>query len=170
MLLESLVRFYDENHEYAARFVAFTSRDSPLSLRMLDWLVTNYAKKHNVSFQIRIGDKETNFNVFLEYKAQLRAYSKRFFDPFCRRERVEIVNALGEKQVTTVAQMCFFRWAFTTGIVDYALQNKEAIEEDMAQVIKATDGAASKAAKRQELTKAAIKSCTKTFCHITVQF
>ena len=33
------------------------------------------------------GNCPTTFNVFLNYKSQLRAYSKKLFDPFCRHER-----------------------------------------------------------------------------------
>ena len=49
-----------------------------LSLRLIDWFVTNYAKKYNVSFL----NKSQHIVVYLSYKSHLKAYSKKMFDPF----------------------------------------------------------------------------------------
>ncbi|NBQ47842.1 MAG: hypothetical protein EBU33_05230, partial [Sphingobacteriia bacterium] len=57
---------------------------SPISLRLVDYFVTNYAKKTNASF-MQMG---RHFLVYFNYKRELNAYSKRLFDPFCRRERI----------------------------------------------------------------------------------
>lgn len=155
-------------------FTEYSSRDSPISLRLLDWLVTNYAKKHNIVYALQKGDQHVNFNMFLEYKAQLKAYSKKFFDPFCRRERVTILNSRGEEQQTTVAQLNFFRWALQNKVIDYALLHKHSIEIDMLAVTKKRNTEDSHIVdppkKRRELSSAAIKMCTKTMCHITVRF
>jgi hypothetical protein len=57
---------------------------SPISLRLVDYFVTNYAKKMNTSFHLA----GKHFLVYFNYKRELNAYSKRLFDPFCRRERI----------------------------------------------------------------------------------
>ena len=53
---------------------------SIISLRLIDWFVTNYAKRHNIGYVI--GGQE--FMVYMSYKSQLKAYSKKLFDPFKR--------------------------------------------------------------------------------------
>jgi hypothetical protein len=169
-LFESLQRFYeDPEHLRALTLYTSSNRDSPVSLRLLDWLVTNYAKKHNVVYPIEGPDgAKGNFNMFMDYKAQLKAYSKRFFDPFCRRERIEIRNANGEAQTTTVAQMNFVKWMVVNKVGEYALRHKETIEQDMMEVSKKNKE--EEKTKRHELSSAAIKNCTKTYCHVTVRF
>lgn len=169
VLFDSLVRFYEEG-DHLAQFTTYTAKkgsvEDGISLRLLDWLVTNYAKSKNVVYALQGEDK--TFNVYMEYKAQLKAYSKRFFDPFCRRERVSITNAHGEDQETTVGQLNFLRWCIRCGVIRYAFENKDAIEADMLCVSKMKPK--TKDGKRQELSRAAIKACTKTYCHVTVRF
>ena len=85
---------------------------------MIDWFATNYSKKHNTIFMIyrdeygeRTLDETTEivsqFNVYNSYKSQLKAYSKKRFDPFCRRERIDIeINNIHLN--TTIGQLNFF--------------------------------------------------------------
>jgi hypothetical protein len=172
VLLRSLLKFYDDP-ERLGDVSLYTSKDSPISLRLLDWLVTNYAKKNNVVYVTSRHGAPHTFNMFMDYKAQLKAYSKKYFDPFCRRDRVTIENAMGIEQQTTVAQLNFFKWALVHGVVAYALQHKEVIEVDMLAVSKLRqddDTEDDRPKKRRELSSAAIKLCTKTLCHITVRF
>jgi hypothetical protein len=170
VLLDSLERFYKDNPDQAELFVRHASRESVVSLRLLDWFVTNYAKKHNVVYSI---GPDRSFNVFMDYKSQLKAYSKRFFDPFCRRDRVT-VTILEKPLETTVGQMNFFRWALIHGIVNYVVQNRVEIDTDMVCSSKVRDRQSHDKTevptKRHELSTAAIKSCTRTYCHVTVRF
>ena len=72
--------------------------------------------------------------MFLSYKGCLKAFSKRAFDPFARRERVELALFQGQDSntiFTTVAQLNFFKWCFLNGVLDYAIENKVTIEADM---------------------------------------
>ena len=75
--------------------------------------------------------KIIDLNVFLNYKAQLKAYSKKNFDPFCRRERVSFKYYNNKSVVTTVGQLNFFRWAIENGIIKYIQEHLEDIEADM---------------------------------------
>jgi hypothetical protein len=54
------------------------------------------------------------FTVHVAYKSSLDGYSKKFFDPFCRTERIEFQGF-----TTTIAQLNFIRWCIVNGIVDY---------------------------------------------------
>lgn len=166
-LSDSLLRFYeDPNNLYV--FTLYTSKDSPVSLRLLDWLVTNYAKKNNIAYTLDRDGISTNFNMFMDYKSQLKAYSKRFFDPFCRRERIEILNSNGVQQSTTIAQMNFIKWLVLNKVDEYAIRHKEIIEGDMLDVSKKNKEV--EKTRRHELSVAAIKNCTKTYCQVTVRF
>lgn len=175
VLFNSLMIFYNEpNSEWLDMFTQLTSKESDISLRLLDWLVTNYSKKNNIVYILNKSDEiKINFNMFMEYKAQLKAYSKRYFDPFCRRERVSITNSIGQIQETTVAQLNFFKWALLNKVIEYAMQHKDTIELDMLSVSKHKSKGGQESdqpKKRRELSSAAIKTCTKTLCHITVRF
>ena len=47
------------------------------------------------------------FNVFLSYRSQLNAYSKKQFDPFCRRNRIDFYFNETQFITTTVGQLNF---------------------------------------------------------------
>lgn len=175
VLLDSLRKFYaDPAHLRVLTDVLSqhsSGDESHISLRILDWLVTNYAKKHNIVYLVPDADGVPKpFNMFLEYKSQLKAYSKRFFDPFCRRERLDFVDADGETFHTTVGQLNFFRWALLHGVVEYGTRHNKSIEDDMMQSIKHRVSAGGTKPKRRELSRAAIKGCTKTHVKVTVRF
>jgi hypothetical protein len=107
-----------------------------VSLRIIDWFVTNYAKKHNLVIN-RDGNRKP-FIVFLEYKSQLKAYSKKQFDPFCRRSRIHYEYERGKRFETTIGQLNFFRWAIENQIVKYIMNHYDDIEKDMNNTLKTT--------------------------------
>jgi len=110
---------------------------SPVSLRLIDWFVTNYSKKNNVSYPLEetLPNTETKiarqFMVHFHYKRELKAYSKRLFDPFCRRERISFQVRGQPIEETTVGQLNFFRWALEKGVIAYILEHAADIERDM---------------------------------------
>ena len=149
LLKESLKKFYNIPGRIEI-LLSIVYQKTNLSLRLLDWLVTNYAKSKNIIYEIeKIGSKTGEtcaFNVFLNYKTQLKAYSKKQFDPFCRRERIEfeIDNSknpdLPSFIKTTIGQLNFFRWAIQNKIIDYAINNIKSIETNMINSIKHRKG------------------------------
>ena len=105
---------------------------SPISLRLVDYFVTNYSKKMNTSYMLN----GKHFLVYFNYKRELNAYSKRLFDPFCRRERIMFQAQGVEQFVTTVGQLNFFRWFIEKDILSYIDGNREMIEKDMVVTLK----------------------------------
>ncbi len=105
---------------------------STVSLRLIDYFVTNYAKKTNTSFT----QNGKHFLVYFNYKRELNAYSKRLFDPFCRRERISFQVRGMEAFITTVGQLNFFRWFIEKNILEYVTEQREAIEKDMNSTLK----------------------------------
>ncbi len=105
---------------------------SAISLRLIDYFVTNYAKKNNTSYILN----GRQFLVYFHYKRELNAYSKRLFDPFCRRERILFQAKGHESFVTTVGQLNFFRWAIEKEILRHITETRETIEKDMNTTLK----------------------------------
>ena len=158
LLLVSLNKFYQEggNRECIKDIL---NGEGKISLRIIDWFVTNYAKKKNIEYLIKtktssskrahthkknnLGQKSSKkdlakynsanrqINIFLSYKSQLRAYSKKQFDPFCRRNRIDFYFDETDYITTTVGQLNFFRWALQNNVIEYILNNYEEIENDM---------------------------------------
>jgi hypothetical protein len=126
LIVNSLQRFYSarEDREEILKLLEGTS---DISLRLIDWFVTNYAKQHNISYILN----NQEFLVYTNYKSQLKAYSKKLFDPFCRRERI-MFQITGQAMFqTTVGKLNFFRWALEKGVLDYIKLNMQKIEAAM---------------------------------------
>ena len=116
-----------------AEILPILTGSSPVSLRLIDWFVTNYSKKFNVSYPLADESGGTKqFMVHFHYKRELKAYSKRLFDPFCRRERISFqIRGQAPIEETTVGQLNFFRWAIEMGVIHYILAHVADIEKDM---------------------------------------
>ena len=72
----------------------------------------------------------------MNYKNQLKAYSKKLFDPFCRRERISFQIPGHEAFLTTVGKLNFFRWALEKGILNYIKTHQTDIEKEMNAAMK----------------------------------
>lgn len=116
LLLTSLERFFDVSQNNEQLFDILEHRKG-ISLRKLEWFVTNYSKAKQVTYTAPNGKM---FTVHVAYKSSLDGYSKKLFDPFCRTERIEFKGL-----TTTVAQLNFIRWCITNGIILYLLTEKE---------------------------------------------
>lgn len=125
LLLNNLISFYkDPLHlQYLLNAVHGTSH---VSLRIVDWFVTNYAKKYYTIYEVN-GNR---FKVYNDYKLKLKAYSKKRFDPFCRWERIQLPYETGVLE-TTIGQLNFFKWAIENRILQYIEDNYTCIETDM---------------------------------------
>jgi hypothetical protein len=126
LIIASLQRFYS-GREDLNEIVGLLKGTSEVSLRLIDWFVTNYSKAHSTSY-IFNGQE---FVVYMNYKNQLKAYSKKLFDPFCRRERISFQIPGHEAFLTTVGKLNFFRWAIEKGILDYIKGHQPEIEKEM---------------------------------------
>lgn len=131
LLLESLGRFF-KNENNMDHMLPIINGDSKISLRTIDWFVTNYAKKNDTFYIIkRNGSEQEQFIVHLNYKSQLKAYSKKQFDPFCRQERITFKYKQGSSLTTTVGQLNFFRWAIENNVLAHIQKHLKDIEDDM---------------------------------------
>jgi hypothetical protein len=129
--------FY-KNRENLNSMMKVINGESKISLRIVDWFVTNYSKKNYTVYDVprlvngKYSETETTrFKVYNDYKLKLKAYSKKNFDPFCRWERITIPYDNENYMETTIGQLNFFKWAIENKIVDFIQENYPTIEGDM---------------------------------------
>jgi len=131
LLLNNLMQFYN-NKDNLHKMIKIINGESKISLRIVDWFVTNYAKKNFTVYQLSDDiDDNNRFKVYHDYKLKLRAYSKKRFDPFCRWERISIPYDDKNYMETTIGQLNFFKWAIENRIVEYIEKHYSEIEDDM---------------------------------------
>jgi len=173
LLLNNLKDFY-RNEENLSRMLKIITGESRISLRIVDWFATNYAKKYYTLYTL---NNNKRFKVYFDYKLKLKAYSKKRFDPFCRWERISIPYKEDKCIETTIGQLNFFKWAIENNVIDYIDEHYEEIEKDMnsrnstskrKEIIKENNTKTRK--KREELSISATKSIKVEEVEIVVQF
>ena len=128
LLLTNLLKFYEQGNNLDT-MLKIINGHSKISLRIIDWFATNYAKKFYTVYSIQ--NTPRRFKVYVDYKLKLKAYSKKRFDPFCRWDRITIPYKNGTFIQTTIGQLNFFKWAIENDVVYYIEENYQAIENDM---------------------------------------
>jgi hypothetical protein len=175
LLLNNLMDFY-KNEDYLTRMLKIITGESKISLRIVDWFATNYAKKNYTLYPINESNGNIiRFKVYFDYKLKLKAYSKKRFDPFCRWDRISIPYINGTCIETTIGQLNFFKWAIENNVINYIEENYETIEKDMnsrnstSKRKEAVENSKTRK-KREELSISATKSIKKEEVEIVVQF
>jgi hypothetical protein len=184
LLLTNLLAFY-EKEDNMERLINVINGQSNISLRIIDWFVTNYAKKNFTVYSIPAKNKcstvingEENmerFKVFHSYKLELKAYSKVRFDPFSRRDRIVVPYKDNMCLQTTIGQLNFFKWAIENQVLEYIEKSYDEIENDMNMrnsiSKKSVDDTDAKTRKRrEELSISACKTIKKESVKIVVKF
>ena len=122
VLLQSINTFFSDA-KHSQSLLDVLEKRKGISLRNLEWFITNYSKKTNLTYTNTNGK---NFAVHCAYKSSLDGYSKKLFDPFCRTEKIEFeVPDTDRKIHTTVAQLNFIKWCIKNNIIEYLIKNKE---------------------------------------------
>jgi hypothetical protein len=167
LLMKSLTDFYKEPY-YIEQIKSIIDQDSVISLRILDWFITNYSKKHRTI----IASNNKSIDVYQNYKLQLKSFSKKSFDPFCRKNKIIFYYNDDEYIETSCGQLCFFRWCFEHDILNYVKQNLSIIEQDMKNSLKnkKSNKQSDSLQKRQPLSISASRSITKQNIKYTVKF
>lgn len=161
-VLYRLEKFYGDDEKFNKAKGILTGQ-SNISLRLLDWLVTNYAKKYNISFMT---SDNRHVIVYLAYKNNLDAYSKKMFDPFGRGKHIQFRDI-----ETTVGQLNFFQWVIQDEILDYLEKNFDDVQKDMddhSTTIRMKDESGRR--KRHELSRSATKTVCRHDIAVSVSF
>lgn len=178
LLMQSLVKFYT-NRTNIEKILPIIEGTSDISLRLIDWFITNYSKKHQTIIQSssRKDGQIAHMNVYLSYRSQLKSYSKTFFDPFRRRDRITFCYDTNKSIETTIGQLNMFRWIIQANILEYVSAHRKEVEQDMirtqkdnqqkktikenikVKVIETENGTVTKTRKkRNELSKSVLKN------------
>lgn len=146
LLLSSLSKHFKEHKSEAFLLQQLVNGTYPISLRVIDWFVTHYSKMKNTMYWIDDSKKTMieglpsqftpqirKFHLYYEYRAQLKSYTKMYFDPFRRHDRISFVIQSSPLCAieTTLGQLNFFRWAIHNHILDYVQTHLVEIEEAM---------------------------------------
>ncbi len=153
LLLNDLMQFF-ESAEHMEKFKQVIDGRSRVSLRIIYWFVTNYAKQYETQYpvQMRTGIlkdlvEECTFKVYHRYKLKLKSYSSKRFDSFCRGDRIYVANgaeadtnkgthadvahADTSEIETTIGQLNFFKWCIENNVLEYIEAHYDDIERDM---------------------------------------
>tara|TARA_B100001093_G_C26702108_1_gene959558 strand:- start:571 stop:1158 length:588 start_codon:yes stop_codon:yes gene_type:complete len=185
LLLNNLLTFYNKDDNFQ-KMLAVVTGESRVSLRIVDWFSTNYAKKYYTVYIIYdvnnelagIYIPERRFKVYNDYKLKLKAYSKKRFDPFCRWERITVPYKNGSLIQTTIGQLNFFKWVIENKVIEYIEEHYDAIEADMnnrnstskkKEAITNSDNSKTRK-KREELSISATKSVKREDVEIILSF
>ena len=148
-ILEKNKKFFSSNRKYIDIMLKIINGESDISIRALDWFVSNYSKKNNTYYKIKINGKIDFFYVHNEYNNQLNGYSKEYFDPFCRKKKViysyrnnivtNNISKPGKIDITfetSIGQLNFFQWAICKQIIRYVELHLKEIDTDMKETTK----------------------------------
>jgi len=178
LLLNNLMSFYEKN-DNLSKMLKIITGETCISLSIVDWFATNYAKKNYTVYNLKKENGENvRFKVYQDYKLKLKAYSKRRFDPFCRGEKISIPYKDGSFIEITIGQLNFFKWALENRVIDYINENYNHIEKDMCLRRNITTSKRKELGsensktrkKREELSISATKSFKKEEVEIVVKF
>ena len=178
LLLNNLMDFY-KNEENLNSMLKIITGESKISLRIVDWFATNYAKKYYTLYTIEESSgHDRRFKLYVDYKLKLKAYIKKRFDPFCRWDRISIPYKGTTHIETTIGQLNFFKWTLENKVIQYIEDNYDTIEKDMnsrnstskrkENVVESVNSKTRK--KREELSISATKSIKKEKVEIVVNF
>jgi len=165
LLLNNLLDFYNRDGNME-KMMNIINGESRTSLRIIDWFVTNFAKKNFTVYSIPA--KNRCSTVYNGEENMER-----------RRERIMIPYADDTFLETTIGQLNFFKWAIDNRVLEYIEEHYDAIEADMnsrnsiskknvEESGETTDNKTRK--KREELSVSACKSIKKEVVKIVVKF
>ena len=165
LLMASLTEFY-QNKKYIDEIKNIVDQNNVISLRILDWFITNYSKKNQIIIS-------NNFNVYQNYKLMLKSFSKSRFDPFCRKNKIIFYYTDTDYIETSCGQLCFFRQCFENNILNYVKNNLSIIEQDMKNSIKSKNeinNNSPQTKRRQPLSISASRTVNKQYVKYVVTF
>ena len=128
-LLDSILEWYNADKSRVDKFVDVVRRKNGTSLRIIDWLVTNFSKVHSVAMNSSGLPRDLN----RDYQMNLTAYNKKNMDPFARRNKIKICVFGREERSSTVGQLNFFRWYYKNDVNVYLSKHRDVVECHMRE-------------------------------------
>ena len=127
LLLSSVLAWYNREADRVEQLMQFIERNKCLSLRVIDWFVTNYSRNTPIMLE-RDGLPR---DLYKDYHTNLSCYKKKYMDPFARRKRITIEIFGKTQRTSTIGQLNFFRWFLGSNIRQLLDERKHAVENEM---------------------------------------
>jgi hypothetical protein len=142
--LKALLPFYTD--KMLRSMLPFISQSGPIPLRDLEWAVTGKAREKPLMIN--------GVDIFCDYTSKRRGNRKRNFEPYCKRIRWAF-DIDGKTWYTSLGQLNFMKWALETGLIEYAIRNREEIvrHRDMVKARVREEAAQGLRPHRMALTK-----------------
>ena len=149
IVAKELVRFYNE--EKLEKIKPIINQEDEISLRLIDWTLTNYSKKYCIKYQLSNG---RIIDVHESYKNYMTSYKRNIlFDLFRRGKCSKVIYGKknGDKSsssnypnnwqeeendnklslISGIKQLNSFKCVLEIELIEYIRKNKEKIEDDM---------------------------------------
>ena len=125
--MRSLNKFYSYTDNFNKLNDVLNSK-TKISLRLIEYFMTKYIFANSADDYL--------FRLSVSYKtSQLKSYSKKQFDPFCRRNKLNKNKIILKNSEITIETNCgqlnFFKWAFENDIIKYIREHFDTIEKQM---------------------------------------
>lgn len=120
LYMRNVIIYFQSNYQSLIHLMDILFGNVKYSISIIEWVILNYSDKNNICIN---GD----YYIYKEYKAALKKYSKKFFDPFSRGKKISFEYAKDKHIITSVCQLNFFYWVFENKIITYIEDNIDAL-------------------------------------------
>lgn len=129
-LLNCCITWFNADESRTTQLYDILSKRSGVSLRLVDWLVTNASKTSTIV----VYNKGIPVDAFVDYRRRLSSHTKRNFDAFARRKRITLTFFGNIRRQSSLAQLNFFKYIIDRNLFEYCKSHRDEIEANMKQV------------------------------------
>ena len=129
-LWEAVTRYFKTNKNEWNKLYSILNKETSNvpSLRCIFYYVSKYSK-YNIITHIK---NSNPFQIYNKYRQMMKVHTKKCFDPFCRKKRVNL-TLHNKSIVTNVAQLVFFRWLLSNNVYTDLLNDYPKVLQKMKE-------------------------------------
>lgn len=135
ILLDSLKLYFVNNIYVLEKIYELVENNNKIKLALIDYFVTIYSKKKSICINnTKDENNDCEFYINDEYKNGLKSFTKKLFDPFKRKKKIEF-NYNNISFTTTTGQLNFLKWVIENNILTYIEKNFNVIYNNHQEYI-----------------------------------
>jgi hypothetical protein len=100
-----------------------------ISMRKIEYFITTFSKKYSILIN-------KDFIVYKRYREKLQGYTKKYFEFFCRGDKIKFYYNHEDYIITTIGQLHACKWIIENNIYDFVKHNIDLINKDIQDKIK----------------------------------
>ena len=135
LILNSSIRYLRDTGTLGLFMMTLTRESCSIPMRKLEHFVMKYSKINNINYLLvdpANPHKAKKYYVYEEYRKKISDYKKKNFCFFRRDEqnKVDVTAIMGDKKITfstTPGQANLYSWLVQDRVIDYVVDNYEAI-------------------------------------------